>query len=183
MSGSTEVCVRRYVPGSAKHKRADGRVLAARQLHLYASDTYSYAPMSRAAVLGLEDGSVWWGEAFGDASSASGEVVFNTAMTGYQEVASDPSYNGQLVVMTYPLIGSYGVFDRASESRRPWVEALIVRELNATCRDGTDDLDTYLRANGVPGIAGVDTRALTRRLRSSGTLRGALIQVPPHRAL
>jgi len=139
--------------------------------------------MSRAAVLGLEDGSVWWGEAFGDASSASGEVVFNTAMTGYQEVASDPSYNGQLVVMTYPLIGNYGVFDRAAESRKPWVEALVVRELNDTCRSGTEDLDTYLRANGVPGIAGVDTRALTRRLRSSGTLRGALIQVPPHRAL
>jgi len=139
--------------------------------------------MSRAAVLGLEDGSVWWGEAFGDASSASGEVVFNTAMTGYQEVASDPSYNGQLVVMTYPLIGNYGVFDRAAESRKPWVEALVVREVNDTCRNGTEDLDTYLRANGVPGIAGVDTRALTRRLRSSGTLRGALIQVPPHRAL
>jgi len=156
--------------------------LLERQLHLYASDMYSYAPMSRAAVLGLEDGSVWWGEAFGDASSAAGEVVFNTAMTGYQEVASDPSYNGQLVVMTYPLIGNYGVFDRAAESRKPWVEALVVRELNATCRDGTDDLDAYLRANGVPGIAGVDTRALTRRLRSAGTLRGALIQVPPHRA-
>ena len=154
-----------------------------RQLHLYAKDMYSYAPMSRAAVLGLEDGSVWWGEAFGDAATASGEVVFNTAMTGYQEVASDPSYNGQLVVMTYPLIGNYGVFERAAESRKPWVEALVVRELNATCREGTDDLDSYLRANGVPGIAGVDTRALTRRLRSSGTLRGALIQVPPHRAL
>jgi carbamoyl-phosphate synthase small subunit len=139
--------------------------------------------MSRAAVLGLEDGSVWWGEAFGDASSASGEVVFNTAMTGYQEVASDPSYNGQLVVMTYPLIGNYGVFERAAESRKPWVEALVVRELNSTCREGTDDLDSYLRANGVPGISGVDTRALTRRLRSAGTLRGALIQVPPHRAL
>jgi len=157
--------------------------LLERQLHLYASDMYSYAPMSRAAVLGLEDGSVWWGEAFGDASSASGEVVFNTAMTGYQEVASDPSYNGQLVVMTYPLIGNYGVFERAAESRKPWVEALVVRELNSTCREGTDDLDSYLRAHGVPGIAGVDTRALTRRLRSSGTLRGALIQVPPHRAL
>jgi len=158
-------------------------LLLERQLHLYAKDMYSYAPMSRAAVLGLEDGSVWWGEAFGDAATASGEVVFNTAMTGYQEVASDPSYNGQLVVMTYPLIGNYGVFERAAESRKPWVEALVVRELNATCREGTDDLDSYLRANGVPGIAGVDTRALTRRLRSSGTLRGALIQVPPHRAL
>jgi carbamoyl-phosphate synthase small subunit len=138
--------------------------------------------MSRAAVLGLEDGSVWWGEAFGDASSASGEVVFNTAMTGYQEIASDASYNGQLVVLTYPLIGNYGVFDRASESRRPWVEALVVRELNATCRDDTIDLDAYMRQYGVPGIAGVDTRALVRRLRAKGTLRGAVLQVPPDRA-
>src|SRR6266540_5697755 len=140
---------------------------------------YSYAPMSRAAVLGLEDGSVWWGEAFGDAGSVSGEVVFNTAMTGYQEVASDPSYNGQIVVLTYPLIGNYGVFDRAAESRRPWVEALVVRELNATCREDTIDLDSYLRQYGVPGISGVDTRALVRRLRAKGTLRGALLQVPP----
>jgi len=154
-----------------------------RQLHLYASELYSYAPMSRAAVLGLEDGSVWWGEAFGDASAAIGEVVFNTAMTGYQEVISDASYNGQLVVMTYPLIGNYGVFARAAESRHPWAEALIVRELSATCREGTDELDAYMRANGIPGLAGVDTRALARRLRSSGTLRGAIIQVAPHNAL
>ena len=133
-------------------------------------------------MLGLEDGSAWWGEAFGDASAAHGEVVFNTAMTGYQEIASDASYNGQLVVLTYPLIGNYGTFDRASESRRPWVEALVVRELNATCREGTLDLDDYLRQYGVPGIAGVDTRALVRRLRAKGTLRGALLQVPPHLA-
>jgi len=138
--------------------------------------------MSRAAVLGLEDGSTWWGEAFGDASPAAGEVVFNTAMTGYQEIASDASYNGQLVVLTYPLIGSYGVFARAAESRRPWVEALIVRELNPTCREGTDDLDGYLRSNGVPGLAGVDTRALVRRLRSAGTMRGVILQVAPHLA-
>src|SRR5881396_3476128 len=152
------------------------------QLHLYASATYSYAFMTRAAVLGLEDGSTWWGEAFGDGSPASGEVVFNTAMTGYQEIASDASYNGQLVVLTYPLIGNYGTFDRAAESRRPWVEALIVRELNTTCRDDTLDLDAYLRQYGVPGIAGVDTRALVRRLRAKGTLRAALLQVPPHLA-
>jgi len=138
--------------------------------------------MSRAAVLGLEDGSAWWGEAFGDAVSASGEVVFNTAMTGYQEIASDASYNGQIVVLTYPLIGNYGTFDRASESRRPWVEALVVREIETTCRDDTLDLDAYLRQYGVPGIAGVDTRALVRRLRAKGTLRGALLQVPPHLA-
>jgi carbamoyl-phosphate synthase small subunit len=138
--------------------------------------------MSRAAVIGLEDGSAWWGEAFGDAASGWGEVVFNTAMTGYQEIASDPSYNGQIVVLTYPLIGNYGTFDRASESRRPWIEALVVRELDTTCRDDTVDLDAYLRQYGVPGISGVDTRALVRRLRAKGTLRGALLQVPPHLA-
>jgi len=137
--------------------------------------------MTRAAVLGLEDGSTWWGEAFGDASGAAGEVIFNTAMTGYQEVCSDASYNGQIVVMTYPLIGSYGVFDLSAESRRPWVEALVVRELETTER-GTEDLDTYLRAHGVPGLAGIDTRALVRRLRSAGTLRGAIVQVSPHLA-
>ena len=161
-------------------KRARGAGL--NQLHLYSAGTYSYAPMSRAAVLGLEDGSAWWGEAFGDASMASGEVVFNTAMTGYQEIASDASYNGQIVVLTYPLIGNYGTFDRANESRRPWIEALVVRELDATCREDTLDLDDYLRQYGVPGIAGVDTRALVRRLRRTGTLRGALLQVPPHLA-
>src|SRR5437868_14504541 len=97
------------------------------QLHLYASGTYSYSSMTRAAVLALEDGSTWWGEAFGDASPASGEVVFNTPMTGYQEIASDASYNGQLVVLTYPLIGNYGVFARASQSHRPRGRALTVR--------------------------------------------------------
>ena len=138
--------------------------------------------MTRAAVLGLEDGSAWWGEAFGDAQPASGEVVFNTAMTGYQEIATDASYNGQIVVLTYPLIGSYGTFDRAAESRRPWVEALVVRELVPTCRERTTDLDAYLRAYGVPGLAGIDTRALVRRLRAKGTLRGAILQVAPERS-
>jgi carbamoyl-phosphate synthase small subunit len=137
--------------------------------------------MGRAAVLGLEDGSIWWGEAFGDAATAAGEVVFNTAMTGYQEVASDASYNGQLVVMTYPLIGNYGVFDLAAESRRPWVEGLIVRELTTNVR-GLEQLDAYLRHWGVAGLAGIDTRALVRRLRAAGTLRGAVLQVAPHLA-
>src|SRR5579859_5476580 len=139
-----------------RSRAADRRdLLRERQLHLYAKEPYSYAPMARAAVLGLEDGSTWWGEAFGDASAAAGEVVFNTAMTGYQEVSSDASYNGQIVVMTFPLIGSYGTFDLAAESRRPWVEALIVRELMANER-GLPQLDAYLRANGVPGLAGID---------------------------
>jgi len=132
-------------------------------------------------VLGLEDGSTWWGEAFGDAGTGVGEVVFNTAMTGYQEVCSDASYNGQIVVMTYPLIGSYGVFDLASESRRPWVEGLVVREAMSNVR-GLDQLDAYLRHWGVAGLAGIDTRALVRRLRSVGTLRGAILQVAPHLA-
>ncbi len=137
--------------------------------------------MERAAVLGLEDGSAWWGEAFGDAGAATGEVVFNTAMTGYQEVCSDASYNGQIVVMTYPLIGSYGVFDLAAESRRPWVEALIVRERMSNAR-GLEQLDAYLRDWAVPGLAGIDTRALVRRLRSGGTVRGAILQIAPHLA-
>jgi carbamoyl-phosphate synthase small subunit len=132
-------------------------------------------------VLGLEDGSTWWGEAFGDASAASGEVVFNTAMTGYQEVCSDASYNGQIVVMTYPLIGSYGTFDLATESRRPWVEGLVVRQLMGGER-GLADLDVYLRGHGVPGLSGVDTRAIVRRLRTAGTLRGVIIQVAPELA-
>src|SRR5712691_4381384 len=114
--------MRRAVPpgrssAPAERRRADAREW---QLHLYASTPYSYSSMTRAAVLGLEDGTTWWGEAFGDGTSASGEVVFNTAMTGYQEIASDASYNGQIVVLTYPLIGNYGTFDRAAESRRPW---------------------------------------------------------------
>src|SRR5213593_2752897 len=163
----------------AERRRADAREW---QLHLYASEPYSYSSMTRSAVLGLEDGSTWWGEAFGDGSAASGEVVFNTAMTGYQEIASDASYNGQIVVLTYPLIGNYGTFDRAAESRRPWVEALVVRELVPTCRAETIDLGAYLRAYGVPGLAGIDTRALVRRLRAKGTLRGAIVQVPPHRS-
>src|SRR5262245_30938441 len=137
--------------------------------------------MGRAAVLGLEDGSVWWGEAFGDAAAAVGEVVFNTAMTGYQEVCSDASYNGQIVVMTYPLIGNYGVFDLAAESRRPWVRGLIVRQAMTDVR-GLEQLDAYLRHWGVAGLSGIDTRALVRRLRSGGTLRGAILQVAPHLA-
>src|SRR5438552_1388074 len=180
-SGTRRVSVPARRPGGdGRRKNGDGG--PSDQLHLYSSGPYSYAPMSRAAVLGLEDGSAWWGEAFGDASAAWGEVVFNTAMTGYQEIASDASYNGQIVVLTYPLIGNYGTFERASESRRPWVEALVVRELETTCREDTIDLDAYLRSYGVPGLAGIDTRALVRRLRAKGTLRGVILQVPPHRS-
>jgi carbamoyl-phosphate synthase small subunit len=133
--------------------------------------------MSRVAVLALEDGTAYRGESFGANVDAGGEVVFNTAMSGYQEVASDASYRGQIVVYTYPLIGNYGTFPRAAESRRPWVEAVVVRELNDPQREGAGSFGEYLRDAGVPGIAGVDTRALVRRLRARGTLRGYLLQV------
>src|SRR5205807_5130783 len=129
--------------------------------------------------LALETGAVFDGVLFGaslDGSGVSGEVVFNTCMTGYQEVATDPSYAGQVVVMTYPLIGNYGCRDDAAESRRVWCRALLVRELSPDVGHARAErsLSEELAAHGVPGLAGVDTRALTRHLRDHGTLRGVL---------
>ena len=161
-----------------KRSRAADRaqLLRERQLHLYAREPYSYAPMTRAAVLGLEDGSTWWGEAFGDASGATGEVVFNTAMTGYQEVCSDASYNGQIVVMTYPLIGNYGVNDEDIESRKPWVEGFVVKEASSTPSSwrGRRTLGEYLKAHGIVGVQSIDTRALTRHIRDHGAQEGVI---------
>jgi carbamoyl-phosphate synthase small subunit len=131
-----------------------------------------------AAVLALEDGSAFFGESFGAPVDAEAEVVFNTCMTGYQEIATDPSYRGQMVCMTYPLIGNYGVWNGDAEARRPWISGLIVREL-ASCYSNwraEGDLDSWLRREGVPGIHGVDTRALTRRLRVRGALRAVLVR-------
>lgn len=130
----------------------------------------------RRALLALEDGTVFWGWSFGSGRDALGEAVFNTSMTGYQEILTDPSYTGQLVTMTYPLIGNYGVNERDVESHAPQVEAFIVREL---CRfpsnwRATSSLDDYLRKNDIPGIEGVDTRALTRHIRTAGAMRAAL---------
>jgi len=126
------------------------------------------------AVLALEDGTVFRGTSFGAPGERGGEVVFNTSLQGYQEILTDPSYRGQAVVMTYPLIGNYGVSPEDAESSRPWVEALVVRE---ACRvpsshRSAEPLGAYLARTGVVGIEGVDTRALTRRLRESGALRG-----------
>ncbi len=129
-------------------------------------------------VLVLEDGTAYAGQAFGGlaAEGAVGEVVFNTGMTGYQEVLTDPSYAGQLVVMTYPLMGNYGTLGDEAESRHPWVAGFVVREV---C-DGPShwgergQLDAYLRAHGIPALAGVDTRSLTRHLRRFGVVRGVL---------
>ena len=128
--------------------------------------------------LALESGVVHEGWLFGAplTPATSGEVVFNTCMTGYQEICTDPSYAGQMVVMTYPLIGNYGVRDDHAESGRMHCRALIVRELSERIGHAAADrsLDEELRRQGVPGLRGVDTRALTRHLRDRGTLRGVI---------
>ena len=128
------------------------------------------------ATLVLEDGSVYRGRAFGARAEAHGEVVFNTSMTGYQEVLTDPSYAGQIVVPTYPLIGNYGINDRDSESRKVQVAGFVVREhsLRPSHAMSTSTLHEYLASEGVPGISGVDTRAITRHLRARGVMMGMI---------
>jgi len=135
----------------------------------------------RPAFLVLEDGTVFTGKPFGAPVEATGEVVFNTSMTGYQEALTDPSYAGQILVMTYPIQGNYGVNDRDDESARVQVSAFIVREHceAPSQRLMTATLHDYLLERGVPGLSGVDTRALTRRLRSAGVMMGALVQGGP----
>jgi carbamoyl-phosphate synthase small subunit len=124
------------------------------------------------AVLALEDGTVFPGVAFGAALAAGGDLVVNTSQTGYQEVCTDPSYAGQVVVMTYPLIGNYGRLIDDDQSIRPWLRALVVANATAAVLDGARQLAALLREAGIPAIAGVDTRALARHLRASGSLRG-----------
>ncbi len=140
------------------------------------------------AILALEDGTVFLGEAFGAQAEAVGEIVFNTSMTGYQEVLTDPSYHGQIVAMTYPLIGNYGVNSEDVESHRVWVEGFVVRERSRRTSNwrAQNALDAYLKEAGVPGIAGVDTRALTRHIRTAGAMRAVLTTLPdgdPERAV
>ena len=131
---------------------------------------------SQPARLAFEDGTVYRGQAFGAATDRTGEVVFNTSMAGYQEILTDPSYTGQIVAMTYPLIGNYGVNIQDVESNRPRVEGFIVRELSAIRSNyrSDDDLAAYLSQAGVPGIENIDTRALTKKLRVAGVMRGVL---------
>ena len=133
----------------------------------------------RRALLALEDGALFPGRAVGAAGEATGEVVFNTAMTGYQEILTDPSYSGQLVCLTYPLIGNYGVNEDDPESRQPWTRGLIVRELAARHSNwrATGDLGSYLKKHGIVGIDEVDTRALTRHLRLHGAKTGVISTV------
>lgn len=132
------------------------------------------------AYLVLEDGSAHRGYGFGAAGDAVGEVVFNTTMTGYQEVLTDPSYAGQLVTLTYPLVGNYGINSVDFESRRIQVSGLIVREHCETPSHGASDrtIHQFLESQGIPGISGVDTRAITRRLRSQGVMMGVITSDP-----
>jgi carbamoyl-phosphate synthase small subunit len=126
------------------------------------------------ALLALEDGSVFRGFAFGASTAAGGDLVVNTSQTGYQEICTDPSYAGQVVVMTYPLIGNYGRLTDDDQSLRPWLRGLVVANATAAVLDDARQLATLLRDHGIPAIAGVDTRALARHLRETGSLRGRI---------
>ena len=125
------------------------------------------------AILALEDGTVMRGRPFGAVAEACGEICFNTSMTGYQEILTDPSYKGQIVAMTYPLIGNYGVNLQDVESWRPHVAGFVIRELSPIVSNWRSDftLSEYLEKNGIPGIQDIDTRSLTKKLRTSGAMK------------
>src|SRR4051794_28677699 len=129
------------------------------------------------ALLALEDGTVFPGIAFGASTAAGGDLVVNTSQNGYQEVCTDPSYAGQVVVMTYPLIGNYGRLVDDDQSTRPWLRGLVVANATAAVLDDARQLASLLRTAGIPAIAGVDTRALARHLRTTGSLR-AIVSAP-----
>ena len=131
------------------------------------------------AILALEDGSVFPGTAIGHLGETCGEVVFNTSLTGYQEILTDPSYKGQIVVMTHPHIGNYGVNRADVESRRPWVEGFVVRELSPVVSNWRAEmpLDGYLKENQVVGLQGIDTRKLVKHLRDEGAKKGVISSV------
>ena len=131
------------------------------------------------AILVLEDGRTFEGTSFGADGEAFGEMVFNTSMSGYQEILTDPSYAGQIVAMTYPLIGNYGINEEDVESRRPWVEGFVVREASRIASNyrSTMSLQDYLKNNNIVGIEHVDTRALVRHIRDKGAMRAGLSTV------
>ncbi len=133
----------------------------------------------RLAKLALEDGTVYTGTAFGADGEVDGEVCFNTSMTGYQEILTDPSYRGQIVAMTYPEIGNYGVNTEDVESSKPHLAGFIIRELSRRVSNfrASGSLDDYLKSAGIVGIEGIDTRALVRRIRSQGAMKGVLSTV------
>ena len=128
------------------------------------------------AILALEDGSIFEGKAFGASIERSGEVVFNTSITGYQEIFTDPSYSGQIVVLTYPQIGNYGANKQDSESAKPYIEGLVVRDFSPNTSNWRADesADQFLATNNIPVAASIDTRKLVRHLRMRGVMRGVL---------
>ena len=140
--------------------------------------------MSRRAFLVLEDGTVYSGQSFGAERDTYGELVFSTSMTGYQEALTDPSFAGQLVVLTYPLVGNYGINDEDNESIKVQVAGFVVREHCLTPSNGANasTLHQFLAAQNVPGIFGLDTRAVTRRLRNRGVMMGVIVLDSPARA-
>lgn len=139
------------------------------------------------AVLVLEDGRTFNGASFGALGETFGEMVFNTSMTGYQEILTDPSYAGQIVCMTYPLIGNYGVNEEDVESRRPWAEGFVVKEASRIRSNwrSTLSLDDYLKENNIVGLEKIDTRALVRHIRDKGAMRAGIssVDVDPARLL
>jgi carbamoyl-phosphate synthase small subunit len=128
------------------------------------------------AILALEDGTVFEGRSFGAPAERSGEVVFNTALTGYQEVFTDPSYSGQIVILTNPQIGNYGTSSEDNESAKPYIEGLVVREFSDQSSNWRSDqeADSFLSRNQIPIVSEIDTRALVRHLRTRGVMRGVL---------
>ncbi len=132
--------------------------------------------MPTTAILALEDGRYFQGTSFGSTGTTTGEICFNTSMTGYQEVITDPSYRGQIVSMTYPQIGNYGINPEDAESSQPHIRAFVIGELCRTPSNwrSTQPLDAYLASHGVLGIEGIDTRALTKHLRSLGAMRACV---------
>ncbi|HRH43353.1 MAG TPA: glutamine-hydrolyzing carbamoyl-phosphate synthase small subunit [Pyrinomonadaceae bacterium] len=132
--------------------------------------------LSKTAILVLEDGRTFRGKSFGAEGEAYGEMVFNTSMTGYQEILTDPSYAGQLVCMTYPLIGNYGTNEEDVESRKPWVEGFVVKEASRIASNwrATETLDSYLKRHKIVGIEQIDTRALVRHIRDKGAMRAVI---------
>src|SRR6186997_2327025 len=132
------------------------------------------------AILALEDGRFFEGESFGATGTTVGEICFNTSMTGYQEVLTDPSYRGQIVAMTYPLIGNYGTNALDQESREPHVRGFVIEELSEIPSSWRSEasLEDYLRKWDIPGAQGIDTRALTRHLRELGAMKACLTTEP-----
>ncbi len=135
--------------------------------------------MTKTGILALEDGRVFRGRAWGADGERTGEIVFNTSMMGYQEILTDPSYAGQIVTMTYPLIGNYGANGDDIESRRPFAEGLVVREFSEVESNWRSrmSLDDYLVANGIVGLSEIDTRALVRHIREKGAMRACLSSI------